>query len=336
MIETVAGLVFVGTISALLKAIYLQRARNVTGVLVISPSKGTKDQTHLTSHQLELLGIKSRFEQVTPETSKKPPKSKSHLPSVSSDVLVPLHLPVVSSNRASRIGTDKSNSSSGNKLFSLSIPSKSPVSPSSLYLVPGPTSQLPPVQTSPGMDLLASTPWSNKRGSFTKEITTEEKLEQFLADVNEKIIESAGKLETPPPTINGFGMTSPSTIASSGNASGATRSTPLRPVRMSPGSQKFSTPPKKGEGELPPPMSMEEAIEAFELLGIYPQIEQWRDRLRQWFSLVLLNPLVNKIETSHNQVSHHHHHHYHHHYLHFHFSHPHYVSPLCLVNLCFG
>lgn len=302
VIETVVGLVFVGTISALFKAIYLRRARNIAGVSDISPSKGTKDQTCLTNRQLGLLGIRPKVEQVMSETSKKPPKSKSHLPSVSSDALVPLHPPVASSNRASRIGTDKSSSSSGNKLRSLSTPSKSPVSPSSLYLVPGPTSQLPPVQTSPGMDPLALTPWSNKGGSFTKEITTEEKLERFLADVNEKITESAGKLATPPPTINGFGITSPSTIASSGNASGATRSTPLRSVRMSPGSQKFSTPPKKGEGELPPPMSMEEAIEAFDHLGIYPQIEQWRDRLRQWFSLVLLNPLVSKIETSHNQV----------------------------------
>ncbi|XP_034688590.1 transmembrane protein 209 [Vitis riparia] len=302
VIETVVGLVFVGTISALFKAIYLRRARNIAGVSVISPSKGTKDQTCLTNRQLGLLGIRPKVEQVMSETSKKPPKSKSHLPSVSSDALVPLHPPVASSNRASRIGTDKSSSSSGNKLRSLSTPSKSPVSPSSLYLVPGPTSQLPPVQTSPGMDPLALTPWSNKGGSFTKEITTEEKLERFLADVNEKITESAGKLATPPPTINGFGITSPSTIASSGNASGATRSTPLRSVRMSPGSQKFSTPPKKGEGEIPPPMSMEEAIEAFDHLGIYPQIEQWRDHLRQWFSLVLLNPLVSKIETSHNQV----------------------------------
>ena len=76
---------------------------------------------------------------------------------------------------------------------------------------------------------------------------------------------------------------------------------------MSPSSQKFTTPPKKGEGNLPPPMSMEESIEAFEHLGIYPQIEQWRDCLRQWFSSVLLNPLLNKIETSHIRVFHHFH-----------------------------
>ncbi|KAJ4952921.1 hypothetical protein NE237_029753 [Protea cynaroides] len=68
------------------------------------------------------------------------------------------------------------------------------------------------------------------------------------------------------------------------------------------GSQKFSTPPKKGEGDLPMPMSMEESIEAIQNLGTYPHIEQWWDRLRQWFSSIMLNPLLNKIETSHTQV----------------------------------
>jgi hypothetical protein len=47
---------------------------------------------------------------------------------------------------------------------------------------------------------------------------------------------------------------------------------------------------------------MEESIEAFKNLGIYPQIERWHDRLRQWFSSVLLNPLLDKIESSHIQV----------------------------------
>ncbi|KAJ4967056.1 hypothetical protein NE237_018905 [Protea cynaroides] len=65
---------------------------------------------------------------------------------------------------------------------------------------------------------------------------------------------------------------------------------------------KFSTPPKKREGDLPVPMSMEESIEAIQNLGTYPHIEQWWDRLRQWFSSILLNPLLNKIETSHTQV----------------------------------
>ena len=154
---------------------------------------------------------------------------------------------------------------------------------------------------------MVATPWSSKRASSGKGITTEEELEQFLADVDDIIFESAGKWATPPPTTSGFGIASPNTIATSANGSGTMRSTPLRPVRMSPGSQKFSTPPKKREGDLPPPMSVEESIRAFENVGIYPQIEQWRDRLRQWFSSVLLNPLLNKIDTSHMQVPLHHH-----------------------------
>lgn len=52
----------------------------------------------------------------------------------------------------------------------------------------------------------------------------------------------------------------------SATASGMNRSTPLRLVCMSPGSrQKYSTSPK-GEGDLPPPLSMEQGIEAFDSL----------------------------------------------------------------------
>ncbi|GKD85967.1 cytochrome b561-related protein, partial [Tanacetum coccineum] len=62
-------------------------------------------------------------------------------------------------------------------------------------------------------------------------------------------------------------------------------------------------PPKKGEGDLPrPPMTMEDSIATFEQLGVYPQIEQLRDHLRQWFSSVLLNPLLANIETSHLKI----------------------------------
>lgn len=300
-IQAIVGLVFFGTIFALFKAISLRKEKNIAGVPALPSSKGNKDQTCLTNRQLELLGIKPKVKQVVSESLKKPPKSRPHL-TPSSDVLVPLHQPITSPNPSSRTSADRSNSSGGNRIRAVSTPSKSPSSSSSLYLVPGAVSQLPSVQNSPGADSVVSTPWSNKRTSSGKEITSEEKLEQFLAEVDEKITESAGKLATPPPTISGFGMASPNTVASSANTSGTTRSTPLRPVRMSPGSQKFSTPPKKGEGDLPRPMSMEESIEAFEHLGIYPLIEQWRDRLRQWFSSVLLNPLLKKIEMSHIQV----------------------------------
>ncbi|GLT37266.1 hypothetical protein SLA2020_115960 [Shorea laevis] len=297
MIQTVLGIVFIGTMFALFKAISLHKSRNVPA---ISRSKGTKDQPCLTNRQLGLLGIKPKVEPIASESSKKPPKSRPPLTSSPTDVLVPLHQPITS-NRKSQVSSDKSNINAGIKKNSFGTPSKSQGSPSSLYLVPAASSPLSSIQTSPGQEPVVKTPWSNKRASL-KEITTEEQLEKFVAEVGEKIIESAGKMSTPPPTISGFGISSPNTVASSANTSATTRSTPLRPVRMSPSSQKFSTPPKKGEGELPPPMSMEESIEAFEHLGIYPQIEQWRDSLRQWFSSVLLNPLLNKIETSHVQV----------------------------------
>ncbi|KAF8081988.1 hypothetical protein N665_0853s0002 [Sinapis alba] len=52
----------------------------------------------------------------------------------------------------------------------------------------------------------------------------------------------------------------------------------------------------------PAAMSFEQAIKGFRHLGVYPEIENWRDQLRQWCSSVLLKPLLNKIETSHIQV----------------------------------
>ncbi|KAJ6670458.1 hypothetical protein OIU85_014346 [Salix viminalis] len=295
--QAVVGLLFIGSVFSIFKAISLYRVK-IAGVRITSPSKDARDQPWLTNRQLGLIGLKPKVEPVVSESSKKPPKSN---PSPSaSNVLVPIHQ-LNCSYQKSHVGSDKSNAGSRNKMTSFHTPSKSQNSPS-FYLVPGANSPLPSFQSSPVIDSAVSTPWSDKRASYTKEIRTEEQLEHFLAEVNEKIIESAGKYATPPPTIGGFGMASPNTVASPANTSGATRSTPLRPVRMSPGSQKFTTPPKIGEGDLPPPMSMEESIEAFKHLGIYPQIDRWHDRLRQWFSSVLLNPLLDKIETSHIQV----------------------------------
>lgn len=290
VMQAIMALVLIGTIIAFIKAILLWKARNAAG------AKPTKEQARLSNRQLELLGIRPKVEQVVSDTLKKPAISK--ISSSPSNVLVPLHQPITRSIHSSRISSNKSNSGSGTKMRCFSTPSKSPASPS-LYLASTSAAQAPTIQTSPGLDQMVSTPWSNKRSSSTKEISTAAQFEQFLADVDEKFSESAGKMATPPPTLTGFGIASPGTITTSTNTSGTTRSTPLRPVRMSPGSQKFSTPPKKGEGDLPPPMSMEESIEAFKQLGIYPQIELWRDRLRQWFSSVLLNPLLMKMETSH-------------------------------------
>ncbi|XP_078446830.1 cytochrome B561, amino-terminal protein isoform X2 [Wolffia australiana] len=144
----------------------------------------------------------------------------------------------------------------------------------------------------------SATPPRLKPSSISgKGIASKEMLEQFLADVQKKIPDSASAIQqaTPPQVTSSFGIVSPASKATPG-------STPLRAPRMSPGShQKFSTPPKKGEGELPSPMSMEQTQEALESLGIDSFIEQWRDNLRQWFSSVLLNPLVEKIDSSHTQ-----------------------------------
>ncbi|KAK7257731.1 hypothetical protein RIF29_31917 [Crotalaria pallida] len=300
MLQSLVGLVFVATMLALLKVMFLRRATYNAG-FVAPYSNANKNEVSLTKRQLGLLGLKPKVESVQSDSSKKPPKSKPH--SGSSELLVPLHQPINSPNRSSRIDADGSNSNRGAAARSISTtPSRSPGSSSSLYLVPGVISPSSSVKNSAGIDSVVSSPWSNRRASSANKITSEEKLEQFLAEVDERFTESAGKLSTPPPTVPGFGIASPGGVTGSAPTSGATRLTPLRPVRMSPGSQKFKTPPKKGEGELPPPMSMEESIAAFEDLGIYPQIEQWRDHLRQWVSSVLLNPLLNKIETSHIQV----------------------------------
>ncbi|GAB4859198.1 hypothetical protein Ancab_010658 [Ancistrocladus abbreviatus] len=301
IIQIVVGATFFGTAFALVKAFSLRRVIFSGGSPAILSSTKNNDKTCLTSRQLYLLGLKPKIEKiVSEESSKRPPKHKSLIASASTDALVPIHQSVISSNIPSRIVTDKPHTGSGKKIQSFGSPSKSPVSPSSPYLVPSASSQSPSIETSSVSNQLTSTPWSNKQPSPAREITTEEELEKFLADVDQKIAESAEKLATPPTVRSGFSIASPSMISGSANTSGTSR--PLRPVRMSPGSQKFNTPPKKGEGDLPLPMTMEESVEAFEHLGIYPQIEQWRDRLRQWFSSVLLGPLLGKIENSHIQI----------------------------------
>ncbi|KAK9158274.1 hypothetical protein Scep_004848 [Stephania cephalantha] len=302
--QIVVGLVFIGTLIVLLGALSLLRGRNAGVVSSLSSSKIAKERRNLTDRQLGLMGIKSKSADAVDSCSaKKPPKSKRQSFSSPSDVLVPLHQSVISPNHAYRIGSDKPITSNGSKVGSFHVISKSPGSPSSPYLVTSPSSQGSSIRTSPGLAKAVSTPWFKQQALVAgKDITTEEMLEQFLAEVDKKMSESATKVATPQATVGGIGIVSPGTSASSANASGATRSTPLRPVRMSPVSQKFNTPPKKGEGELPSPMLMEEAIEAFENLEVYPRIEQWRDGLRQWFSSVVLNPLLDKIETSHLQV----------------------------------
>ncbi|KAF9609981.1 hypothetical protein IFM89_019545 [Coptis chinensis] len=313
IIQVIVGFVFVGTVIAFVRAFLLQRASGGGYSSSSTRTSGNKEQKHLSEHQLGLVGIKPKaIEKLEPEyesPAKKPPKSRMPYSggwSSPSTALFPLHRNNGSSPKSPyKAGSTVSGSNKMSSRYTTPSSSKSPGSPStSLYLVSSPSLQGSLVKTSPGLERNVSSPWSKQRTPPRKDIANEEMLEQFLVDVDEKISELAEKqTTTPPPAVGGFGIASPSTV-NSANTSGTTRSTPLRPVRMSPSSQKFSTPPKKGEGDLPPPMSMEESIEAFENLGIYPEIEEWRDRLRQWFSSVLLNPLIDKIETTHIQVNH--------------------------------
>ncbi|XP_010488210.1 PREDICTED: uncharacterized protein LOC104766090 [Camelina sativa] len=279
----------IGAVLALSKGISLHRAKFAARAETKSSSKETKDHFSLSNRQLELLGIKKKADQSVSEFPKSRPAVK---PSESLEPLVPIHHQTLT-------GSAHKSSGGGNQMSPFSTPSKQMGSPS-LYLVPS-SSPVSSNRASSGQDKAVPSPWSGRRSS-AKEIATEDQLEQLLAEIDMKITESAGKMLTPPPTVGSFAMASPSTVGGSTGASGTTRSTPLRPVRMSPGAQKFTTPPKKGEGDFPNPMSLEAAIEGFGHLGVYPQIEDWRDRLRQWCSSVLLKPLLNKVETSHIQV----------------------------------
>ncbi|KAG8063881.1 hypothetical protein GUJ93_ZPchr0003g18631 [Zizania palustris] len=279
LVEAVLGLVALFTLPAFFRALMLYNGRRALA----------EDKVALSERQLGLLGLKTTCSEVggTAEKTKKPPKAK---PSTPSEPIVPIRTSSFSYTPTRPLGQSRIGSS---------------------HLSPGGERLVTALQMSPSTPLQKplsspSTPWSRKSSGSAKGIQTEAMLEQFLAGLDEsidKIADSASKTATPPATITSFGIASPISVTTSTTPSGAARSTPLRPVRMSPGShQKYSTPPKKGEGELPPPMSLEQAIDAFEKLGVYPEIEQWRDNLRQWFSSVLMNPLVQKIKTSHIQV----------------------------------
>ncbi|KAH9323129.1 hypothetical protein KI387_017768 [Taxus chinensis] len=330
--ELAAGLAFLSAMSALHNALSLQSWADST-VCVLkshsrdSPAKSKSNQatspSGLTEHQHELLGLRKRNVELGDAESpsdvgsrQKPPRSRQRSNSSPSTLLAPVHKSASRSlcglgpGQSQWTGLERRDVGIGKVLsFPSPVANRSPGSQGTPYISASPISQISG-QTSPSRDKHLMTPWSKQRSSLTKDdIPTEEKLQEFLADVEEKMKESASKttsplnqaLATPSPTIRGVGSSSPGSVAS-GSISGTPRTTPLRSVRLSPSTQKFSTSPKKGEGDLPPPMSMEQSIEAFQNLGVYPHIEQWRDRLRQWFSEVLLNPLVQKISISHIQV----------------------------------
>ncbi|CAN6470838.1 unnamed protein product [Victoria cruziana] len=309
VMKAVLLFVLLGALSALIQAFSLQRSRNVGVSSSLHSSQITKEYGELTKHQQELLGLKAKLatkvdsDSLDHVTVHQKSKAKQRTATSPSNVLFPVHTPVTKLTYPSRVVTGKhSDGTTVSHTPSGRLPSAS-LSPN---LVSASRSQGSSHGT-PSMDWPYTTPRLKQRSAIPKEISNEEMLEKFLADLDEKFLESATKsatssqsLMTPPPTLHGVGMAAHSPITSS--ASGTARSTPLRPVRASPSSQKYSTTPKKGEGDLPPPMTLEQAIEAFGHLGVYPHIEQWRDRLRQWFSAVLLKPLLEKTEASHVQV----------------------------------
>lgn len=292
MMQIAVGLVFVASLSALVQAISFRNAGMAAGC----------SSSNLTSRQLALLGLKAKPDQPSEagEVGKTPATKRSQL---YSEPLVPIHR--FSGSSSSGIGSSSSGIGSGKHFVNTSgspyTPSLSPSGLSSIsqYYRMG----MSPSRPSPGS---VSTPWLKRQWSG-RDINSEAMFEEFLKDVDKSsaALSVMNSIQaTPPPTVRGLGVVSPGPGSSSDTTPGTKRSTPLRPVRMSPASQKYATPPMKGEGEFPAPMSMEQMILAYERLGIYPQIEHWRDRLRQWFSSVLLNPLVEKIGTSHLQVMH--------------------------------
>lgn len=141
-------------------------------------------------------------------------------------------------------------------------------------------------------------------------IKDEENFAKFLADVDKKILGSAGRAA---PTASAFlpsacgvrGMgghsSSPGVNPRLVSHSGTTGSG-NPPTRVFPLFSKGITPPKFKESELPGPMSLDQFYDGLRQLGILGNIEYWRDSLRQWFSAILLKPLVHKLDTSHWQV----------------------------------
>eukprot|EP00252_Welwitschia_mirabilis_P024491 TRINITY_DN7296_c0_g1_i1.p1 TRINITY_DN7296_c0_g1~~TRINITY_DN7296_c0_g1_i1.p1 ORF type:complete len:362 (+),score=57.53 TRINITY_DN7296_c0_g1_i1:144-1229(+) len=266
-IQIMVGVLFAAAMTAFFRALFLQKKAD--SVLYSSKFHPKCSNATLTEHQQELLGfskkdldyLETMFGFDSGSRAKQRPKTSKQALSPSKSVLAPVrHRP---------------------------IPEKSHDMPSPLSSV----SELGfAADQTNNNEKQESSPWSKDGFSYLKdEISTEEKLEEFLADVEEKLMESANEARAQRASA------SPQASTSTGS-----RITPIRPVRVSPTQNRFSSPPK-GEGNLPAPMTMEQSIQAFKNLGLYPQIEDWRDKLRQWFSEYLLNPLVQKIENSHLQ-----------------------------------
>ncbi|KAG0611946.1 hypothetical protein M758_7G178800 [Ceratodon purpureus] len=331
--QAVLTIFFALTLSALHKAISLQAAADAS----LAMAGGTASKTEadgssnvaLTKHQQALLGLsglgrkrgvlergtelaselKSMGDvRLRPSRMNASPSKPSALPSHS--LMVPLHPAQNKGNRGTSVESGFLSLLAGPG--STMSPSSALANPKSSYPSQGSPYSTPGYLTNSvgSPHEIRATPWSRHK-SFTlkDDVQSEEKLKKFLSDTDTKLVESVGLTAgatqgfmTPPPTIRGVAtaVTTTSPVHTSVSLS-TPLSTPVQTLRMSP-SQKGITPPKKGENELPSPMSLEEVSEGLHVLGILPYIDQWRDTLRQWFSEILLKPLVYKIDSSHLQV----------------------------------
>ena len=112
--QTMLGSIFVGTMLALVKAISLWKARDAAGIVVTSPSKGTKEQTLLTNRQLGLLGIRSKVEKAVIEPLKTPSKTKLSsspsedvLHSISQSLVPTVHLNSAAASQTPLVGAPR-------------------------------------------------------------------------------------------------------------------------------------------------------------------------------------------------------------------------------------
>jgi len=87
------GFILIGTISTLLKVVFLRRARYVGGVVVVKlvsdSSNVNRIDILLIIHEQGLLGVRPKVDLAQPDSAKKLPKSKPQLPSL--DLIVPIH-----------------------------------------------------------------------------------------------------------------------------------------------------------------------------------------------------------------------------------------------------
>lgn len=267
-----------------------------------------------------------RIQTESPVSWERPPRALQS-PGQTSPLLVPAHPQLSKSSKLSAtqwngrsVSVSPVNSSpSQTKPTTSSAPSGSPCQYTPYPAPPQAANPTSPQAANPAPQQ-ASTPvsqgstagsvlWSRERIrsgrlEFGKdEIDNEKKLAEFLADVDSKLAEASGRqsLATPPPTVQGVASGPSASPAVTPASVSTTPRSAVRALWMSPSAPKTGS-PKKGEVEMPIPMTMEQAAEIFKRLGVCPQIDQWRDRLRQWFADFLLNPLVHKIDSSHLQV----------------------------------